>query len=149
MKYQVLFSLKNYEKVFVNVVCCSRDWRFKGLDSVFSFHTVKTLDPPFLVEQILFFKSGFFEKGGKTENSKVAPPNSVPIHLNLMFLLLSEYWTQYILVLHDRARLLLVINVFTVPRCKKKSKSFAILTDLLCILICSYESPTIVVKENP
>ena len=25
MKYQVLFSLKNYEKVFINVVCCSRD----------------------------------------------------------------------------------------------------------------------------
>ena len=31
MKHQVLFSLKNNEKIFVNVVCCSRDWRFKGL----------------------------------------------------------------------------------------------------------------------
>ena len=32
MKYQVLFSLKNKnnEKVFVNVVCCSRDWHYKG-----------------------------------------------------------------------------------------------------------------------
>ena len=30
MKYQVLFSLKNNEKVFMNVVCCSRDWHFKG-----------------------------------------------------------------------------------------------------------------------
>ena len=30
MKYQALFSLKNNEKVFMNVVCCSRDWRFKG-----------------------------------------------------------------------------------------------------------------------
>ena len=30
-KYQVLFSLKNNEKVYMNVVCCSRDWRFKGL----------------------------------------------------------------------------------------------------------------------
>ena len=29
MKYQVLFSLKNNEKVFMNVVYCSRDWRFK------------------------------------------------------------------------------------------------------------------------
>ena len=29
MKYQVLFSLKNNEKVFINVICCSRDWRFK------------------------------------------------------------------------------------------------------------------------
>ena len=30
IKYQVLFSLKNNEKVFINVVCCSHDWCFKG-----------------------------------------------------------------------------------------------------------------------
>ena len=30
MKQQALFSLKNNEKVFIDVVCCSRDWRFKG-----------------------------------------------------------------------------------------------------------------------
>ena len=30
MKYQVLFSLKNNEIVFINVVCSSRDWCFKG-----------------------------------------------------------------------------------------------------------------------
>ena len=30
MKHQVLFSLKNNEKIFMNVVCCSCDWRFKG-----------------------------------------------------------------------------------------------------------------------
>ena len=30
LKHQVLFSLKNNEKIFINVVCCSRDWRFKG-----------------------------------------------------------------------------------------------------------------------
>ena len=30
MKHQVLFSLKNNEKIFMNVVCCSRDWPFKG-----------------------------------------------------------------------------------------------------------------------
>ena len=30
LKHQVLFSLKNNEKVFMNVVCCSRDWLFKG-----------------------------------------------------------------------------------------------------------------------
>ena len=32
MKHQVLISLKNNEKVhvFMNVVCFSRDWRFKG-----------------------------------------------------------------------------------------------------------------------
>ena len=33
MKYQVLFSLKNNEKVFINVVCCSRDGGFKGYGS--------------------------------------------------------------------------------------------------------------------
>ena len=31
MKYQVLFSLKNNEKVLMNVICCSRDWGFEGL----------------------------------------------------------------------------------------------------------------------
>ena len=30
LKHQVLFSLKNNEKMFINVVCCSRDWRCKG-----------------------------------------------------------------------------------------------------------------------
>ena len=25
-----LMSLKNSEKIFINVVCCSCDWRFKG-----------------------------------------------------------------------------------------------------------------------
>ena len=34
MKYQVLFSLNNNEKVFINVVCCSHDWHFKGYDAV-------------------------------------------------------------------------------------------------------------------
>ena len=29
LKHQTLFSLKNNEKMFMNVVCCSRDWRFK------------------------------------------------------------------------------------------------------------------------
>ena len=32
MKHLVLFSLKYNEKIFMNVVCCSRDWRFKGYD---------------------------------------------------------------------------------------------------------------------
>ena len=31
MKYQVLFSLKNNEKVFMNVICCTHDWPFEGL----------------------------------------------------------------------------------------------------------------------
>ena len=30
LKHQVLFSLKNNEKIFMSVICCSRDWRFKG-----------------------------------------------------------------------------------------------------------------------
>ena len=30
MEYLAIFSLKNNEKVFMNTVCCSRDWRFKG-----------------------------------------------------------------------------------------------------------------------
>ena len=30
LKHQVLFSLKNNKKIFMNVVCCSRDWSFKG-----------------------------------------------------------------------------------------------------------------------
>ena len=30
MKYQILFSMKNNEKLFMNVVCCSCDWRFEG-----------------------------------------------------------------------------------------------------------------------
>ena len=34
MKYQVLFSLENNEKVFMNVVCCSRDLRFKGQEAI-------------------------------------------------------------------------------------------------------------------
>ena len=30
LKHQVFFSLINNEKIFMNAVCCSRDWRFKG-----------------------------------------------------------------------------------------------------------------------
>ena len=37
MKYQVLFSLKINEKVFMNVICCSRDRRFK----VNAIHDIK------------------------------------------------------------------------------------------------------------
>ena len=33
MKYQVLFSLKNNEKIFKTVICCSHDWRLRGLQS--------------------------------------------------------------------------------------------------------------------
>ena len=30
MIYQVLLSLKNNEKIFKTVICCSFDWRLKG-----------------------------------------------------------------------------------------------------------------------
>ena len=30
MKHQVFFPLKNNEKIFMNIICCSCDWRFKG-----------------------------------------------------------------------------------------------------------------------
>ena len=32
IKYQFLFSLKNNEEIFMNVVCCSCDWRFRVND---------------------------------------------------------------------------------------------------------------------
>ena len=36
LKHQVLLFLKNNETIFMNVVCCSRDWRFKGYNSLSS-----------------------------------------------------------------------------------------------------------------
>ena len=39
MNYQVLFYLKNNEKVSINVVCFSLDWRFKGkAGAAWGFH---------------------------------------------------------------------------------------------------------------
>ena len=44
MKYQVLISLKNNEKVFMNVVCCSgSDWRFKDQPLTTIFNVVETI----------------------------------------------------------------------------------------------------------
>ena len=34
LKHQVLFSLKNNDKIFMNVVCCSRDWGFKRVKNL-------------------------------------------------------------------------------------------------------------------
>ena len=34
MKYQVLFSLINNEKIFKNNVFCSGDWRLEGQDAL-------------------------------------------------------------------------------------------------------------------
>ena len=31
LNHQVLFSLRNDENIFMNVVCCSLEWRFKGI----------------------------------------------------------------------------------------------------------------------
>ena len=36
MKYQASFSAKPNEKLFMNVVCGSRDWRFDGYTVFFS-----------------------------------------------------------------------------------------------------------------
>ena len=35
LKHQVIFSPKTMKKIFMNVICCSRDWRFKGLSLFF------------------------------------------------------------------------------------------------------------------
>ena len=35
LKLQFLFFLKSNEKIFMNVVCCSCDWRFKGYMHLF------------------------------------------------------------------------------------------------------------------
>ena len=32
MKYQILFPLKNNEKIFKTIVCCSRDWRLSQME---------------------------------------------------------------------------------------------------------------------
>ena len=29
LKFQVLFTLKKNEKIFINVLCCSRDWHLR------------------------------------------------------------------------------------------------------------------------
>ena len=44
MKYQVLFSLKDNENLFINVVCCSRDWHFKGSESLDKTQIKKTVN---------------------------------------------------------------------------------------------------------
>ena len=38
-----IFSKKNNEKIFMNVVCCSRDWRFKG-QNMLGISAVKSMD---------------------------------------------------------------------------------------------------------
>ena len=35
LKHEVLIFLKNNDKMFMNVVCCSRDWRFMFLNSIY------------------------------------------------------------------------------------------------------------------
>ena len=45
MEYYVLFHLKNNEKVTMNVVCCSRDWRLKGELSIWDFRNIRLCKP--------------------------------------------------------------------------------------------------------
>ena len=44
MKYQVLFSLKNNEKIFRNVVCYSRDWCFNFQSDTISCNVCRFQD---------------------------------------------------------------------------------------------------------
>ena len=43
LKHQLLFSLKNDEKIFMNVVCCSRDWRFRVKMLLYFFRIEQTV----------------------------------------------------------------------------------------------------------
>ena len=54
MKHQVLFSLKNNEKIFMNVVCCTSDWRFKGLITICLVTAVCVLDNSAKLENSFF-----------------------------------------------------------------------------------------------
>ena len=45
MKDQVLFSPKNNEKVFINVVCCSRDWLFLLYCPIYTGQCSEKQDP--------------------------------------------------------------------------------------------------------
>ena len=38
LKHQVLFSLKNNEKILMTVICCSHDWPFKVVVVVLLFY---------------------------------------------------------------------------------------------------------------
>ena len=51
MKHQVLFSMKNNEKIFMNVVCCSRDWRFKGYRKGICFKRSNDLHKTTMMDQ--------------------------------------------------------------------------------------------------
>ena len=44
MKYQVLFSLKTNEEILKTVVCCSRGWRLKGYNYMYSFDTIYAMN---------------------------------------------------------------------------------------------------------
>ena len=58
MKYKVLFSLKNNDKVFMNVVCCSCDWRFRvynGYSGQKSVWHLRVVVPVLLFCSVIFF----------------------------------------------------------------------------------------------
>ena len=58
MKHQALFSLKNYEKVFMNVVCCSRDWRLQGEEVKIKMGTHPCFSPFYEEEQFCICING-------------------------------------------------------------------------------------------
>ena len=55
LDHQVFFSLKNNEKIFMNVVCCSRDWRFK--DQCYILSHILNCSPLGITRQIYFTES--------------------------------------------------------------------------------------------
>ena len=56
MKYQVLFSLKSNEKVFINAVCCSRDWHFNGLQHSITLNKVVAIHKHYKLRSKAFHK---------------------------------------------------------------------------------------------
>ena len=58
MKYQVLFSLKNNEQVFINVVCCNPLWRLRIKIIPVTYKEVYSVEP--FLPQTLVSQSYFF-----------------------------------------------------------------------------------------
>ena len=65
MKYQVLLSQKNNEKLFKTVVCCSRDWRLESSTQKLHHETVTektTLPNGIILEKRILLELSFHIK---------------------------------------------------------------------------------------
>ena len=60
MKYKVLFSVKDNEKVFIHAVCCSRDWRFKGKEFVTGINNINNFNMYFDWIFFMYFVGAFY-----------------------------------------------------------------------------------------